>query len=814
MNQISKNDAIQLYEQYETYLSTYIQDNIVNKINQNISGVMDACKQLFIFGTGSKTENAQDGIAIINVSYESMNVPTSTRVSQMIDLYTNRHDQGQNYVSIYDNLSSHYSRQAFNDDPTSNTNQGISYLTSDIIKLSFNEPVATSARVMTMINQASSGSNQLLKIHNNWATSSINVSPTWLNQMPHENLFNGVSTYINDSLYTHDTNLDAHKNLLSSYSTKAYVQHILTSNIQAFSNDLNDSNNTNAQNCSKLSTSISNIDYELYYHDKLTINEEGYGWAHSAIFDKYDRRWQVDKKDDVVRAQVSARFEQHTCISGGLRQHAYLASKVNPYLQGNIYLNCEDPNSEFNKLYNAQYNVTYGNDDTAHALYIKTSKNDFAKIGSYLTNTAADCGGLLIQTGDNGNQPIKIQQLNGTIAKNTAYILDSVGNTSFPNKMTARNINLTDINGNSIIEGKVTINNKTIINNAQFKNRSTINLHNLPSSDSSLNIPNTQWVHMTVSGLAKLFAVSGLMLANDVWYHPLVPCTGKIDKNFVQQKFGYLKNIQMNPYNGGKIKCNTISGASLIGNNGTINNITANNITSNIKIYANQIKATNNISGKCFYGTDKDGYQLNERSKVKAIASKQSVGDARDIDYPLVAIKPENSSYFNGYTVKNSKHQLVYAQTNSTDKKYPLSFNPYTNTINAETFYGTANRARWADLAEIYQTDMEYPIGTLVQFGGQKQLTAATTKINGVISDKPAYLMNSNAKGQPIALIGRVTVRVIGKINKFDYIGLSDINGVGIAIGTQYADKVIGIALQTNNSQQQKLVLCSVQLHL
>jgi hypothetical protein len=55
--------------------------------------------------------------------------------------------------------------------------------------------------------------------------------------------------------------------------------------------------------------------------------------------------------------------------------------------------------------------------------------------------------------------------------------------------------------------------------------------------------------------------------------------------------------------------------------------------------------------------------------------------------------------------------------------------------------------------------------------------------------------MNSDSVGQPMALVGRVRVRVIGPVNKFDYIGLSDIPGIGISIGKEYISDAIGIAL-------------------
>ena len=51
----------------------------------------------------------------------------------------------------------------------------------------------------------------------------------------------------------------------------------------------------------------------------------------------------------------------------------------------------------------------------------------------------------------------------------------------------------------------------------------------------------------------------------------------------------------------------------------------------------------------------------------------------------------------------------------------------------------------------------------------------------GVISDKPAYVMNDGSEGQPIALLGRVPVKVIGAVKKGDPIWPSS-NGCGCGI--------------------------------
>ena len=74
-----------------------------------------------------------------------------------------------------------------------------------------------------------------------------------------------------------------------------------------------------------------------------------------------------------------------------------------------------------------------------------------------------------------------------------------------------------------------------------------------------------------------------------------------------------------------------------------------------------------------------------------------------------------------------------------------MNLNVFANDVDitAKNFIGVATSAQWADLAQKYETDIQYPIGTLVQLGGEKQITIATTQVNAVISDKPAYLMNS-----------------------------------------------------------------------
>jgi hypothetical protein len=70
-----------------------------------------------------------------------------------------------------------------------------------------------------------------------------------------------------------------------------------------------------------------------------------------------------------------------------------------------------------------------------------------------------------------------------------------------------------------------------------------------------------------------------------------------------------------------------------------------------------------------------------------------------------------------------------------------------------------------------------------------------------VISTDPAFLMNKDAEGLPVAMTGRCPVKVIGKINKGERLVSSDVPGVAWALGSDEYDTraIIGRALQNKD---------------
>jgi hypothetical protein len=149
----------------------------------------------------------------------------------------------------------------------------------------------------------------------------------------------------------------------------------------------------------------------------------------------------------------------------------------------------------------------------------------------------------------------------------------------------------------------------------------------------------------------------------------------------------------------------------------------------------------------------------------------------------------------------------------ATDKRYANRY--------AVTFRGTATAAQYADLAERYAADREYPVGTVVEIGGEQEITAVTQdasdSVFGVISSAPAYLMNSeagdNATHPPVALVGRVPVRVVGAVHKGQRL-ISAGNGCARAAANDEATSfnVIGRALENKTSTEEALVQAAVRL--
>jgi len=114
---------------------------------------------------------------------------------------------------------------------------------------------------------------------------------------------------------------------------------------------------------------------------------------------------------------------------------------------------------------------------------------------------------------------------------------------------------------------------------------------------------------------------------------------------------------------------------------------------------------------------------------------------------------------------------------------------------------GSRLQATYADLAEYYEADKHYKPGTVLAFGGEKEVTIAdigTTKVAGIVSTNPAYVMNGSCAGKhtvALALQGRVPCQVRGSIKKGDML-ISAGNGFAHTTPFPVLGTVIGKSLE------------------
>jgi len=185
------------------------------------------------------------------------------------------------------------------------------------------------------------------------------------------------------------------------------------------------------------------------------------------------------------------------------------------------------------------------------------------------------------------------------------------------------------------------------------------------------------------------------------------------------------------------------------------------------------------------------------------------------VDGEIVSISSSDSSW----APQNSGSNTEYLEDGVTllDTQFSnISKGVNLNETTGYYFQGTATSALYADLAERYHADAVYEYGTVVEIGGKYEVTQTTKKkssdVFGVVSDSPAFMMNSGAGSQEthpfIALSGRIPVRVVGTVKKGDRLITSDTPGHAMAVGSESHDwqNVIGRALEDKVNEEAGII--------
>jgi hypothetical protein len=181
-------------------------------------------------------------------------------------------------------------------------------------------------------------------------------------------------------------------------------------------------------------------------------------------------------------------------------------------------------------------------------------------------------------------------------------------------------------------------------------------------------------------------------------------------------------------------------------------------------------------------------------------------GTAAEALNALHADTADRSSGISAQTTSTNAQFYVTFIDSGTGSAYTdagIRYNPSTNILST-----IASSALYADLAERYAADKVYEYGTVLVIGGDKEVTVtdkyADTRVAGIVSKNPAYMMNSEAgtdETHPyIALKGRVLCKVVGSINKGDLLVTSTFPGYAASWAPHAQEgSVIGKALGTQS---------------
>ena len=139
--------------------------------------------------------------------------------------------------------------------------------------------------------------------------------------------------------------------------------------------------------------------------------------------------------------------------------------------------------------------------------------------------------------------------------------------------------------------------------------------------------------------------------------------------------------------------------------------------------------------------------------------------------------------------------------------------------IRANIVHATSTSAQYADLAERYATDVAVEIGDVVILGGSEEITKCmddkSDAVFGVISESPAFLMNSQAGNNDthpmVALKGRVLVKVTGNGSAGDRV-VSAGNGAArvAAEGEATAFNTLGRLIKHKYKEETALTECVI----
>lgn len=185
---------------------------------------------------------------------------------------------------------------------------------------------------------------------------------------------------------------------------------------------------------------------------------------------------------------------------------------------------------------------------------------------------------------------------------------------------------------------------------------------------------------------------------------------------------------------------------------------------------ANGAGTANGVAGTSLYVTGGNLVIANTSSRG-LVADNFYYGNGTPISFAGTYSNSNVASYLPTYN-----GNILTVQTQATVITTGANTTAGTITGNWTLTSGSRLQATYADLAERFAADEAYEPGTVVEIGGEHEITKVQYELSedvfGVISNTAAMIMNGAAGTDmthpPVAVSGRVEVKVIGSVSKGD----------------------------------------------
>ena len=414
-----------------------------------------------------------------------------------------------------------------------------------------------------------------------------------------------------------------------------------------------------------------------------------------------------------------------------------------------------------------------------------------------ITGGNINTGGLVSATGavNSGSVTATGNVVGGNI--NTGGLITATGNINTSGAVSATG----NVTGNFIL-GNITFasgyNASKIFNGTSEANIGSVNGNANISIGGTSNVIVVSSTGLAVSGTVS---ASGNVTGGNLLTAGLISATGQITGSQFNGSGAGLSSIP------GANVTGTVPSATSATTAGTVTTAAQPNITSvgtlsSLTVTAN-ISGGNLITGGLISATGQiTGSQFNgSGAGLSSIPGANVTGTVANATFATSA-GSATSATTAGTVTTAAQPNITSVGTLSS---LSVSGNITAGNVSATLFTGTATQARYADLAEKFLADSIYAPGTVLIFGGDKEVTQSVAdqdhRVAGVVSTNPSYLMNSELSGEHVAelaLQGRVPCAVVGPVAKGDLL-VSAPNGRARAVKSAAAGTILGKSLEDFN---------------